>query len=125
MDEAMKERFSGYLDALEASTKNAGDFMSQEAPEVAKEYISWYLLSHGVEATVFAAMLLASIAGAVYLWRARQKVGSDIVCLGILTVMPLVIFSVCTIVSTMAVVKGIVAPRVVILEKVSRIVSGN
>lgn len=125
MNEELQDRIAKYLDALEMSATNAGQFAIEQAPLVAQEYLAWCFYS----ALVVAVALLAAGSlglGATFFACRRYVKGKDITdCPEImLSIIPTLI-SACMVTASVeraaAALKVAVAPRVVLLEKVAEL----
>lgn len=57
MDQELKQRLIGYLDALEKGVTTGGEFVSEQAPEVCREIVNWRI----ADGLIIAAPLLAAI----------------------------------------------------------------
>ena len=125
MNEEIQQRITKYLDAIEASAQGAGDFVSEQAPMVAQEYLAWVFWSSALGAV---GLLVAGCSGLVFgfLFLKRFLIDKDFMDHPelTLTIVPVVL-------SCLAVgfgfknastfLKVTVAPRIVLLEKVSEL----
>lgn len=57
MDQELKQRLIGYLDALEKGATTGGEFVAEQAPEVCREIVNWRI----ADGLIIAAPLLAAI----------------------------------------------------------------
>lgn len=127
MDEELKQKLSEYLDQLESGIQQAGGFVIDEVPLVVKEYLNWEIYSYGFSAVV---SLIVAILFSVFFIKLLKYLnttdeidtdcGPYVLCWilsGFITIISLV-----TCVSnTYSMIKPIVAPRVVIIEKISEL----
>lgn len=47
MDQELKQRLIGYLDALEKGVTTGGEFVAEQAPEVCREIVNWRIAESG------------------------------------------------------------------------------
>lgn len=138
MDEKLRVRLEGYLDALERAGQKAVDLAGAEIPEFVREWLLWTAVENGLFA--IAAAVLA-VGGNWWLGRvglpflygkfaadaARdQDVWGAVICAAwfvriMLTVIAIVEGSR----AGMTCLKTLVAPRVVIVEKVAKLVKSS
>lgn len=129
MNDELKARLTKYLDALEAGVAKGGDFIGDQAPEVAREWLAWEFWDSITIAVVF--LLAAILCGfAVRLVAKMETPASDdaktslsILALGLLVLIGLSLFMIAS--YGKAAVKVCVAPRVVLIEKVAEVVKGK
>lgn len=125
MEDELKVRLTKYLDALEAGVTKAGDFVGDQAPEVAREYLLWEYWWHLIGVIVFGSLLLVA---AIVIWRLWKKFGHDDDCqfgLGMGGTMVMVGLITGTGVNLHHVIKVTVAPRVVLIERVAGALKGK
>ena len=127
MDEQMKERLESYLDTIEQSVGTASEFTMEQAPLLAQEVVRYTLWSNLIGAITCLVLALIVILVARVLWKLTDqlpKSEADV------AKTPLVIFGVFFFVACVvgisyyvpATLKAAVAPRLVIVEEVSRLV---
>lgn len=120
----VQERIESYLDAIESS----GEFVVEQAPLVAQEYINWVFWQSTIYACVFAVASVATIVPAAVIswkmWKAEKK---DVIEKGLPPLSPFpvavgvilsFIFLVPLVINLMSATKAVVAPRVVLLEQI-------
>ena len=122
MDEELKQRISGYLDALEASANSASQFVASEAPAVAQEYLAWYFTSSllGVMYSLAAILAVVSIAKVVCSHAPKEEPAIKWFAWGLaclLCVFPSGFLGE----NIHSITKVKVAPRVVLMEKVAEL----
>ena len=126
MDEELKQRVTGYLDALEGSVAKAGMFVTEQAPIAVQEFLAWTFW----ESLILGLLCIAGVIGVVLTesqWllpfikkcedptdRSMCTFLSIVGSIGLVTIL-----SVGGAANVLDAVKVSVAPRVVILEKVA------
>jgi hypothetical protein len=131
MDDELKGRLGKYLDALEKGAKQAGEFAEAEIPATVKEWLVWYGVSHAIYALIF---LGCAIASAVIATRVRKKVAaredwadSDrnaaMAALWACRILVPGLLLIGFFFNGLETLKCVVAPRVVVIEKVADLVS--
>lgn len=125
--EQTEERVNRLLDAIENSVSKTGEFVVEQAPLVAQEYLAWYFWQSTICAIGFFAMGIVLLVTALPYFREFKK---DILEQDIAKGMFAVVGSIVAIVligsgvtNVFSVVKVCVAPRIVLLEKVSELMS--
>lgn len=128
MDEDVKQRLLKMLDALEDSVSNGADWTAEQAPLVVQEYLNWTFWNEMFCAGVCLLILVLSAAGAAYVLKRVLRVSSDkdkassftmILCVYcIFATFPFAIGTK----SVHTAVKVKLAPRVVVLEKVQKLI---
>jgi hypothetical protein len=135
MDEQLKTKLVGYLEAIEAKVRTGSDFVADEAPNVVKEWLWWCGVESGLYATFF--MLAAMFAFCVLRYASRalareadENQGDSYYSyncfgwsrfFGWLAVIGAPLFLIGTATHMVRVAKVIVAPRVVVIEKVAEL----
>jgi hypothetical protein len=125
MDEQLKAKLVGYLDTIESKVKAGNDFVAAEAPLAVQEWLTWMAWESGI----YAAACLVTVLVGVFTFRKlfRKWPASNHI-----TELPLVCgMLACVTVGTITLIFGvvhgmqcakvIVAPRVVVIEKVSEL----
>jgi hypothetical protein len=121
------------LEWLRSSTQSAGDFAITQAPLAAQEFIRWEIVGHGITAGLYLicgiAMLICGILGLRYLmsdkmnWEKGPNGGFAVSAVGcILGFAAMVGVLPSGISEAKQSIKAYVAPRVVIIEKISDLV---
>jgi hypothetical protein len=123
----VRERVARYMDAIEATASDAGEFVTEQMPLVAQEYLQWCWFAAIIKATAMAAVVVVAVIGCILVWvRTRNSYKRDDKELRTLslTVTAFVglFFGGLAVTYTLDAVKVSVAPRVVLLEKVSELV---
>ena len=125
MNDELQERLSRYLDALEASATNAGQFVAEQTPLVAQEYLAWCF--YGALIIAVASLAGGSLVIGLTLFAFRKQTkGKDIIDCPelVLGVIPLLLSALLIAISVdlaAAALKVAVVPRVVLLEKVAEL----
>ena len=125
MNEEIQQRITKYLDAIEASAQGAGDFVSEQAPMVAQEYLAWVFWSSALGAV---GLMVAGVTGLVFsvLFLKQFLKNKEFIehPEAMLTAIPIIIAGLAVGVGLQnagTALKVSVAPRVVLLEKVSEL----
>lgn len=118
MNEELQTRITQYLDAIESSAETAGDFVVEQTPLLAQEYLAWMFWSNVFIAAL--TLLVAAVCGLIcyLLIRASKKhpgVLAEAVFLSGFFGLVCVAIA-CT--AAYDAIKVTVAPRVVLLEAV-------
>lgn len=126
MDEQLKGRLVSYLDNLDAKLKAGSDFVSSDTPLLVQEWLTWMFWENIAIAVVL--LVIAIICSVAARWSVRrlhsekdeiEKTGYGIgVIVAVLIGVHAIVFSG---VFAMKGVKVHVAPRVVVVEKVSEL----
>ena len=118
MNKDIQERITGYLDAIESHADKAGDFIVEQTPLLAQEYLVWYWWEHAL-VLAGGVLFLLTVPFSIYL---AYKVGKifreaePVIGAGILALIGLIAGLSMIWTSTAHVIKVSVAPRVVLLE---------
>ncbi len=123
----VQQRIESYLDAIESS----GEFVVEQAPLVAQEYINWVFWQSTIYVCVFAVASVATIVPAVVIsWKMWQREKKDVIEKGLPPLSPFpvavgvilsFIFLVPLVTNLMSATKAVVAPRVVLLEQIKEL----
>jgi hypothetical protein len=127
MNEEIKNRIDGYLDAIQSSAQQAGEIIAEQTPLVAQEFLAWYFWD-SVTFAIIALIVFSftSIATYVGLQKSLEAIDSDsemadLVPLMIFPVMLLILSGGFALENIRCAMKVSVAPRVVLLEEVSKL----
>lgn len=124
MDAELQKRMLEYLDTLEGTVKAGADFAADQVPLLAQEWLAWCFWSSVLGAA--ASIVVCLILGFTCWMLGRVKdpneghVVAFIICCG-LAVLLFIPAAACTVQA----VKVKVAPRVVLLEKISELAKGR
>lgn len=127
MNTEIQERLTKYMDHLEAAATGVSDFASEQAPLVIDEYITLCLYNAVVAAVTIGLLTLCFLFSAFYCgvkqYRLRDEindgawgVAAAVICA--VSALPIAFF----VGSVLDIIKVIVAPRVVILEYIQRMI---
>ena len=129
MNEELKDRLVSYLDKLENVVEKTGDFASEQIPDVAQQYINWII----AENTIYAVMWLTMSIGTAYFARFFYKKlnehgkvdasyqGSEYIPVVLSSIFIFALCLPCFINYSLHATKAIVAPKVVIVEKLAEL----
>ena len=124
MNEELQQRLKKYMDFIESSVKETGDFVIEQSPLVIQEFLSWYFYSHLFFLIVSVVFGLIFISIAFYALKGPIINDNDDV--DIIATIAVCIFSIISILSILYnsynLIKVTVAPRLVILEKISELI---
>lgn len=126
MNEEIQQRITKYLDAIESQASSAGDFVVEQTPLLAQEYLAWEFWSSVINSVallpVGVALAICCILGFRAFWKCENREQHPEV---VILIVPLLLSFACFLQSVdlgRRAVKVSVAPRVVLLEKVSELV---
>lgn len=129
MNSDVRDRIEGYLDAIESAANTAGGFVVEQAPHVAQEYLVWRFWSNVAIAIVCAVVIIVWLAYVRRIWKLAgdtvyHSINAEFATKvsGSLIMLPAVVGF---LVSSFCAIKVCVAPRLVLLEKVSSLISGG
>lgn len=128
----LQQRFSSYLDSLETTVTNSKDFVLDQAPDIAQQYVAWEfwnsLTSIGLGSIPLIISILIAICFYFYI-KNKTKLSDDEqgfgVFIGFISIVSLIIFSITSATCLPTVVKTKIAPKVIIMEKVSDLIRNN
>lgn len=127
MNEELKNKMSEYLVVLERDLKSVKDFSAEQVPLVVQEYINWIFWQNCVIA--FFMVIMIAILYRIWKWiMDEEDVKDDIAPKVFISCMAMLLASLPSIQlidSTTKMIKTTVAPRVVIIEKISELVKEN
>lgn len=125
INEELKKKMVEYLTVLERDLKTVKDFSAEQVPLLVQEYLNWIFWSNCFGAIL---ALIAMIIVAI-IWRKIYKTADGDTADQILTLIMgslfMVAFSIPMFAHFTQAAKVHIAPRVVIIEKVSEIVKGT
>jgi len=120
INEEIKQKMVEYLQTFEAGVKKAGEFSAEQAPLVVQEFLRWEIVCNGFFGVVMGVLLLAVFATAI---RYHFKVdGEEKAFVWIFAAIPLVAFGIAFGTCFERAGKAWIAPRIVVLEKISTLV---
>lgn len=131
MNEELKGRLVKYLDNLEVAATKAHNFAAAEIPETIREYLLWLAIERSAYAVLFLiAAIVVIILGKMARASARDLRDSDDrnIALFFSWSVPTAFASILVCVGVtyaLSATKAIVAPRVVMVEEVAKIVKAN
>lgn len=120
INEEVKQKMIEYLQSFEAGIKKAGEFSAEQAPLVVQEFLRWEIVRNGAFAVATGLLMLVVLATAV---RYHFKVeGEEKAFVWLFAAIPLVAFGIGFGASAEKAGKAWLAPRIVVLEKISTLV---
>lgn len=131
MNEELEKRLEKYLETLESTITQASDFAIEQTPLVVQEYLSWIFWSN---IFLFALNIIIIIFCIFLMFKLRFvmaknmdtdiAVGFQILCF-IMSSVGIILGFIFSAVSLYYAIKVAVAPRVVLLEKISELINGT
>ena len=125
MDEELKLKMLEYLQEIEKSAGQVTDFAIEQTPLVIQEFLAWHIAG-GVLAIIVSVIGIVVGIVACRLVLRNMAEGQDkalaFMLAGVMTFLP---FSIIGCINVAKVTKAIVAPRVVVLEKISDLVKNH
>lgn len=124
MNEELKNKMSEYLVVLERDLKSVKDFSAEQVPLVVQEYINWIFWQNCVIA--FFMVIMVAFLYRIWKWIMDEKDVKDDTALKVfISCMAMLLVSIPSLQSLYSItqmIKTTVAPRVVIIEKISELV---
>ena len=123
MNDELKQKMVEYLEQLESGLKTAADFSAEQAPLVVQEYLNWMFLNSlaGGVCCGLAALVL-SFAATKVVQHMLSENDTEGACIGGFVLGAFAVFaSAGSIGQLLFAAKVCIAPRVVILEKISEL----
>ena len=131
--EDLQNRVTSYLDAIESSATNAGEFVLEQTPLVAQEYLLWEFWKNVIQGGIFGFIVaFAAIAGAkvtYIIWNSEKEEvlenGFPPFCVfpAFATLFICLPLGSIFVVRILRVLEVIIAPRLVLLEKIQELLS--
>jgi hypothetical protein len=121
INEEIKTKVVEYLQNFEAGVKKASEFSAEQAPLVVREFLAWEIARNSLFAIVLGAALLTVL---VVAYRLQSKTDDPElkVILWLCAAVPLVGFGIGFGTCAEDAGKAYLAPRIVVLEKISELV---
>ncbi|MAT51534.1 MAG: hypothetical protein CMK32_10165 [Porticoccaceae bacterium] len=120
MDEEIKQRINGYLDAVESAANDAGGFVMDQAPLVAQEYVSWMFWSGMLLFLTCLFAILVLVFVPIWKWKAIKENQMEPIIIAPLMVAVMLVTP--AMIGGSQALKASVAPRVILLEKAADMV---
>jgi len=121
VDEVLKERLVGYLDAIEGAVENGSAFVASEMPLVAWELVAYHRAVSTIYTVVLVCVFIFGVKAtkAVWQWAKRENVGDESAAIfpGFITIVAFGFGVECSAYC----LKAWFAPRLLILEEVSKL----
>ena len=130
MNEEIQSRITKYMDAIESSAQKTGEFLSEQTPLLAQEYLAWYFWSHCFFVVVVSIVFVLSLFVIRWLrkeYKIEEEKSNNSEVTGFITgcILVALVFSLGSLVficvNIYEMIKVTVAPRVVLLEKVTEL----
>jgi hypothetical protein len=121
INEEIKTKMVEYLQTFEAGVKKAGEFSAEQAPLVVQEFLAWEITRNGLFAMVLAPLLLITVIIAFRI-HAKAQDADEKMFVWLFAAIPLVMFGVGFGACAERAGKAYIAPRIVVLEKISELV---
>lgn len=121
INEEIKQKMVEYLQSFEAGMKKAGEFSAEQAPLVVQEFLAWEFWGAVFIAAgfLFMAVILTIILIVVYCRRTDEF---ERFMIGVFGGAPVLALYIASGIATHDALKVTIAPRVVVLEKISELV---
>lgn len=120
INEEIKQKMVQYLQSFEAGLKQAGEFSAEQAPLVVQEFLAWEFWYHAAMSVCFGIALGIVMKLVTDWWPKLDQF--DRIGFGMVTAIAILGFSVGTVTSAFGAAKVAIAPRIVVLEKISELV---
>jgi hypothetical protein len=121
INEEIKTKMVEYLQTFEAGVKKAGEFSAEQAPLVVQEFLAWEIARNGLFAVVLGAALFGVLAVAYRLQSKTDDLELKFL-IWLCSSVPLVAFAIGFGICAENAGKAYLAPRIVVLEKISELV---
>jgi hypothetical protein len=124
MNEDLKTKLLEYLDKLDSGVKTATDFSVEQAPLVIKEYLDWifwFNTTWGLVWLTICMVIILAAATVVKLALKDEEYGAAAL-ITLMTAVVLIIPIYWTIAYTLEAIQVVIAPRIVLLEKISELI---
>lgn len=122
INEEIKQKMVQYLQTFEAGVKKAGEFSAEQAPLVVQEFLAWEFWSSFV-AFAICSLIVLLVAGAFIYWLRGTKEDTEFkVLVGVVPGMVCLFMQIPIWTNAYNAGKVAVAPRIVVLEKISELV---
>ena len=120
VNEEVQQKMLEYLQTFEQGIKKAGEFSAEQAPLVVQEFLQWVIVSNVVLGILAGGLLLLSVSIAIrYHWKLE---GEDKAFLWLFAAVPIIAFGIAFVTCGERAGKAWIAPRIVVLEKISTLV---
>lgn len=120
INEEIKQKMIEYLQSFEAGIKKAGEFTAEQAPLVVQEFLAWSFWSDFAMAIVLSGLLAVGLRIVSGWWPRLDEY--DRIPIGMISVFGTLILTAGVLVSAFGAAKVAIAPRIVVLEKISELV---
>jgi len=121
INEEIKTKMVEYLQTFEAGVKKAGEFSAEQAPLVVQEFLAWEITRNGLGALALGLLLLITFVIAIQVHRKAEDADNKMF-VWLFAAIPLVFFGVGFGACAEKAGKAHIAPRIVVLEKISELV---
>lgn len=126
MNDEINQRIVSYLDAIESTASTAGEFVAEQTPLVAQEYLAWYFYSSLMASAFCLVVMLVTAYAIKKVYRLLVPKGGDLsqhpeVTLLLFPAILLVLSCFFAVYNASYAVKVCVAPRIVLLEKAAEL----
>lgn len=121
INEEIKQKMVEYLQTFEAGVKKAGEFSAEQAPLVVQEFLAWEFWGNAIPAVVVLVLMLTAMIVTAVIWKKSDdidwRMGS-----GLVTGLGVLFLTIPFCITASNACKVAVAPRIVVLEKISELV---
>ena len=122
MNEELSKRLLVFLDTIEQTAGDLKEVSSEQMPLLVEEYLTYCRISVAIELAFFGLAAFVSLVSLIYFLRKKRSTDTECMMLGVSLLA--FIFSSCgSIIVLIHFVKVLVAPRVILLEELRRLLS--
>lgn len=121
INEEIKQKMVEYLQTFEAGVKKAGEFSAEQAPLVVQEFLAWEFWGNAIPAVLVLLIMLTALVSTAVIWKKSDdidwRMGS-----GLITGLSVLFLTIPFSITASQACKVAIAPRIVVLEKISELV---
>jgi hypothetical protein len=122
INEEIKQKMVEYLQSFEAGMKKAGEFSAEQAPLVVQEFLAWEFWSAFAAFLICSIIAVATIGTCIWWWRSSKEETEFKALICLIPVLLCLFLQIPIWTSAYSAGKVAVAPRIVVLEKISELV---
>jgi hypothetical protein len=122
VSEEVQAKMLQYLQQFEAGVKSAADFSAEQAPLVVQEFLAWEFWSNFIGGLSCAFAMIVVLIGAFIVYKKAEEGSAERIVATVLTFAFSILLLIPTSIHLSRALKIKVAPRVVVLEEISKLV---